>query len=46
MRVTHGVEITFDSFAYAGVLVLLFTAPALSRTAPSPALKDAQLRAM
>lgn len=26
LRVTHSIEITFDSFAYAGVLVLLFTA--------------------
>lgn len=26
LRVVHSIEITFDSFAYAGVLVLLFTA--------------------
>ncbi len=26
LRVTHSIEITFDSFAYAAVLVLLFTA--------------------
>jgi hypothetical protein len=27
LRMTHGVEITCDSFAYAGLLVLLFAAP-------------------
>jgi hypothetical protein len=28
LRITHSVEITCDSFAYAGLLVLLFSAPA------------------
>lgn len=27
LRITHAIEITFDSFAYAGVLVLLFARP-------------------
>jgi hypothetical protein len=31
LRVTHSIEITFDSFAYAGVLVLLFAAQAAGR---------------
>jgi hypothetical protein len=42
LRVTHSIEISADSFAYAGLLVLLFTAPAKSRAAlpgESPQLK-------
>lgn len=45
LRVTHSVEMTCDAFAYAGLLVLLFTAPAVSRTAPAASLTDAKLSA-
>ncbi len=31
LRITHSIEITCDSFAYAGLLVLLFAAPGASR---------------
>jgi hypothetical protein len=30
LRITHSIEIGFDSFAYAGLLVLLFAAPGIS----------------
>ncbi len=40
LRVAHSVEITGDSFAYAGLLVLLFTAPAASGPAPATSLTD------
>ncbi|SPE18567.1 membrane hypothetical protein [Candidatus Sulfotelmatomonas gaucii] len=33
LRVTHSVEMTCDAFAYAGLLVLLFTAPAVKLNA-------------
>ncbi|HYG98716.1 MAG TPA: hypothetical protein VD837_06255 [Terriglobales bacterium] len=34
LRIAHSIEITFDSFAYAGVLVLLFTRRAEATDAP------------
>lgn len=37
LRIAHSLEITGDSFAFAGLLVLLFTVPAV-RTQPAPAL--------
>jgi len=36
MRVAHGVEITCDSFAYAGLLVLLFAAKQTTAVAEAP----------
>ncbi|MGA2216751.1 MAG: hypothetical protein ABSG51_01605 [Terracidiphilus sp.] len=46
MRVTHGVEITCDSFAYAGLLVLLFSAPEAKKAAAATARHDAPLPAL
>jgi hypothetical protein len=46
LRATHSVEITCDSFAYAGLLVLLFTAPAAVKASTEPALEEPQLRAL
>jgi hypothetical protein len=46
LRITHGVEITCDSFAYAGLLVLLFAAPAASKELPAAAHGDAALHAL
>jgi hypothetical protein len=37
MRVAHGLEITADSFAYAGLLVLLFAARKESASVPAGA---------
>ena len=37
LRVAHSAEITCDSFAYAGLLVLLFAAPAAVETKAAPA---------
>jgi hypothetical protein len=37
LRITHGVEITADSFAYAGLLALLFAAPSSSAAVASAA---------
>jgi hypothetical protein len=34
LRVAHGAEMTADGFAYAGILVLLFAAPAAVKSAP------------
>ena len=36
LRVAHSIEITFDSFAYAGVLVLLFTTAKRNTVVVSP----------
>jgi len=33
MRIAHSIEMTCDSFAYAGLLVLLFAAPRVEKTA-------------
>jgi len=33
LRITHGIEMTCDSFVYAGLLVLLFAAPAVAPAA-------------
>lgn len=46
MRVTHGVEITCDSFAYAGLLVLLFSAPAATKVVAATTRHDAPLHAL
>jgi TM2 domain-containing membrane protein YozV len=46
LRITHGVEITCDSFAYAGLLVLLFTAPAAAAAIPAATRQEPQLRAL
>jgi hypothetical protein len=46
MRVAHSLEMTCDGFAYAGLLVLLFAAPA-ARTSPSaPSLHTHQPHAL
>jgi len=37
LRITHGIEMTCDSFAYAGLLVLLFAAPSAMTSARPPA---------
>lgn len=39
LRVAHSIEITFDSFAYIGVLVLLFTAAKQNTVVVSPTAK-------
>jgi hypothetical protein len=41
LRITHSVEISCDSFAYAGLLVLLFSAPAAAKAAAAVAHHDA-----
>jgi len=43
LRITHSVEIAGDSFAYAGLLVLLFTAPAAAN-ARTQTIESAPLR--
>ncbi len=40
LRITHSIEITCDSFAYAGLLVLLFTAPAAVSASAAPLPHD------
>ncbi len=40
LRITHSVEIAGDSFAYAGLLVLLFAAPAAIEAKPAPMAQD------
>ncbi len=40
LRVTHSVEIAGDSFAYAGLLVLLFAAPATVKASTAPLPHD------
>jgi hypothetical protein len=40
------VEITCDSFAYAGLLVLLFSAPAAAAAIPAASRQEPQLRAL
>jgi len=40
LRVTHSFEITCDSFAYAGLLVLLFAAQPVEKTAAAPMPHD------
>jgi len=40
LRATHAVEMTCDGFAYAGLLVVLFGAPAPSVADATPALHD------
>jgi hypothetical protein len=40
LRVTHSVEITCDSFAYAGLLVLLFSSPAAAKASAGPVPQD------
>lgn len=40
LRVTHSVEIAGDSFAYAGLLVLLFAAPAAIEVKAAPPFED------
>ncbi|MGA2169927.1 MAG: hypothetical protein ABSG62_17115 [Terracidiphilus sp.] len=42
LRITHSVEITCDSFAYAGLLVLLFSAPAVATAMPAIRRADPQ----
>jgi hypothetical protein len=44
LRLAHGVEISADSFAYAGLLVLLFTAPAGAASEPSERNEPAELK--
>lgn len=46
LRITHGVEITCDSLAYAGLLVLLFSAPAESKAAVKATRHDAAFHAL
>jgi hypothetical protein len=46
LRITHSVEITCDSFAYAGLLVLLFSAPAAAAAIPAASRQEPQLRAL
>jgi hypothetical protein len=46
LRITHGVEITCDSFAYAGLLVLLFSAPAASKAVVPAGSGDVPLHAL
>jgi hypothetical protein len=45
LRITHSVEITADSFAYAGLLVLLLTAP-VARTVPTVKFIEPHPRAL
>jgi hypothetical protein len=45
MRVGHGLEITGDSFAYAGLLVLLFSGAGVAREPVSTAPKQMPLQA-
>jgi hypothetical protein len=40
LRITHSIEITCDSFAYTGLLVLLFTAPAVAKASTEPVPQD------
>ncbi|MGA2569574.1 MAG: hypothetical protein ABSF23_03575 [Terracidiphilus sp.] len=40
LRVAHTVEMTCDAFAYAGLLVLLFAAPAAKGVPAAPPLQD------
>jgi cytochrome bd-type quinol oxidase subunit 2 len=40
LRISHSLEITGDSFAYAGLLVLLFTASAVPAAKPAAVLQD------
>lgn len=42
LRITHSVEITADSFAYAGLLVLLFAAPSARAAVMPGASSEAQ----
>jgi hypothetical protein len=42
LRITHSFEITADSFAYAGLLVLLFTAPSARKPAPVVSVKSGE----
>lgn len=42
MRIAHGIEMTCDGFAYAGLLVLLFTSPAVVSSISAPALHNPQ----
>jgi hypothetical protein len=44
LRVAHSAEITCDSFAYAGLLVLLFAAPAVAANANASKIETAQLQ--
>lgn len=46
LRLTHGVEITADSFVYAGLLVLLFGAPAGSAAESAAELEEPQVRSL
>jgi hypothetical protein len=46
LRITHSVEITCDSFAYAGLLVLLFGAEAASKAAQVRGSQGSELRAL
>jgi len=46
LRIAHSVEITCDSFAYAGLLVLLFSAPAAAAAIPAASRQEPQLRAL
>jgi len=46
MRIAHGVEITCDSFVYAGLLVLLFGVSAAAKTTPAAERRDAPLHAL
>lgn len=41
LRATHTIEMTCDAFAYAGILVLLFTAPAEGKASAVPLPQDA-----
>ncbi|MGD0158239.1 MAG: hypothetical protein ABSB50_19275 [Terracidiphilus sp.] len=40
LRVTHTIEMTCDAFAYAGLLVLFFTAPAVAKASTEPLPQD------
>ena len=40
LRLTHTVEMTCDSFAYTGFLVLLFAAPSAARASTAPPLEE------
>lgn len=43
-RITHSIEITADSFAYAGLLVLLFSAAGKSEEARAEPKAEARLK--
>ena len=43
LRITHSVEITADSFAYAGLLVLLFSVPSATTAIPAANHEELQL---